>query len=63
MLMYLGVGAGVGAVRLLLERLGFVRFARQDSTWILAVALTDVLCWPLVLLVLLLQRAVARSTG
>lgn len=62
MMLYIGVGAGVAAMRLLLERFGVAHYERQDSTWILAKSLTDVMFWPLVVTVLLLQRMAARST-
>lgn len=60
--LYLGVGTGVAAMRLLLELVGKVRYPRKDSPWVLAQACTDTLFWPLVLTVVLLQRATAHSS-
>lgn len=58
---YVGVGAGMAAARVLSEKLGLSKYDRQDSTWIIATAITDIMCWPLVLAVLLLKSA-AHST-
>ena len=62
MTLYFGIGAGVAATRLVLDRLGFVH-GGDDSTWTLAQAMTDVLWWPLVVLVLLLQRVTAQTSS
>lgn len=61
MTLYFGVGCMVAAARLLGEKLGLVRYERQDAAWLCATALTDVLWWPLVLLTLLLRRAAHAS--
>lgn len=62
MTLYFAVGASVAMARLLMEQAGMIHPTRQDSTWVLAVAMTDVLWWPLVVAVLLLQRATRSLT-